>query len=194
MDIKLLSTRSRVNSLLQVGTDMYNVYRIDLTSGTLRVATVIQDNIEVVPIAMDTHGMTTDGIMCEIKHVVSHADMLKQVRELLTQEPKLYAGQSFITTDGYYPAIAVGENGGFGIKKDEYDKWTGYSLLLKKNGYKPLITDQCYFSDVWRLLIPCNRILKHIVENFGWLADPYDWQEFVMQNQKKWVEFPPFTP
>ena len=197
MDVKLLSTRSRVNSLLQIDKDFYNIYRIDLTSGTLRVSTLpaeTQTNYELVSVDdLDKFGITTDGVMCEIKVVESGKEVRKWITRLLKQEPKLYTPQNFVTTDGYYPAVAVGENAGYGIKKDEYDAWMGYSLIPKKAGYNPLVTEQCYFSDAWRLLMPCRPLLKHILEHFGWLADPYDWQEFPIESRaKKWVEFPPF--
>lgn len=193
VELKILSTKTRVNSLLQFGKEFFNIYRIDLTTGTLRVATVPSNQhlelIEADP--PDQYGMTTDGIMCHIEMVISKDKMLKSVLSILKDEPKHYKPGEFLTTDGYYPAVPVGQSG-FGVRRDEMNKWAGYDLMPRRDGYKPLITEQCYFSDVWRLLMPCNVLLKHIIEHFGWIADPYDWQAFAMQEQKKWVELPPF--
>lgn len=193
MDIHLLSSKSRVNTYLQLDNDIYSIYRIDLTSGTLRVATTRYEKGDAVHVEpLEEFGVTTDGILCRIDSVMTKEEVRKILKDTVREEPKRYTTGDAITTDGYFPALTVGPSGGFGIKPDEHGEWSGYALLPKQSGYKPLITDRCYFSDSMRLLVPCARLLKHLLSNLGYIADPYDWQEFAIADQRKWVEFPPF--
>lgn len=189
MDIQIVTTPTSVNSYLKIKEDYYNIFRIDLTSGTVRVSAEKTPSQKTMPIDnVHEFGASCDGVICKIEQVMPKEEAVKMIRKKMIPVDRKFA-TSELTTDGYFPAIILGNQQALGLKRmdGEYEL---YRTFAKPDGYKPLITDQCHFSAAFRLLMPLNVLMKHILENLGWIADPYDWQEFEWQDKKRWVEFP----
>lgn len=195
-DIQLLTSSTRVNTYLMVLGDLYNVYRVDLTTGVMRISTAKEAQNRVKTIDDPKNfGITTDGVTCAIAHIMSKEDVLKEIHAGLEGELRLLKTQPEITTDGYYPGVTTDGKNGVGIKRDDQNEWQVFKFIRRiRADYKPLITDQCYFSDSYRLLIPVPVLLNHLVANLGWIADPYDWQKFEFGDRREWVELPPMKP
>jgi hypothetical protein len=189
MDIQIVSSATRINTFLKIQEDFYNIFRIDLTSGTCRVTAAQAPTQSVSPIEnIHEYGATCDGVVCKIAQTISKDEIRKMIRKRMNPEDRKYATKD-LTTDGYYPAIILTNQQALGLKR-RGDTFEGYRTFAKPQGYQPLITDQCYFSEAFRLLMPLSMLMKHLIENLGWIADPYDWQEFEWQEKKRWVEFP----
>ena len=189
MDIQIVTTPTHVNTFLKIQEDFYSIFRIDLTSGTIRVSAEKTPTQQVTPIEnVHEYGTSCDGVICKLGQPMSKDEIRKLIRKRMSPQDRKFATND-ITTDGYYPAIILTNGQALGLKKIDGELEL-YRTFAKPDGYKPLITDQCYFSEAFRLLMPLNVLMKHILENLGWIADPYDWQEFEWQDKKRWVEFP----
>ena len=194
-DIRIVVSNTNVNTFLRIGDSLFNIYRVDMTTGIIRVAQAknapqtalhVMENIE-------EYGVTYDGVICKIAETMTYEEVIGIMRKELRKEEKHIQAESVVTTDGYFPCLRVGKSRAVGVKRDdgEYEMYVAYSKITGE--YQPLVTDKCYFSDSFRLIMPIPQMMEHVLKNLGWLADPYDWEKFEWADQKSWVELPPMS-
>lgn len=190
--IQIVSSSTHVNSFLKVGEEIFNIFRVDLTTGAIRVGSAKPTNLKLNVVEdLSNFGVTADGVMGRIAETMTHEQIRRIILKEIGKESKHYQAQAVLTTDNYFPALRINDKQALGVKK-QGDEFVLYEAFTKKAGvYQPLITDKCYFSDAFRLMMPANMLLKHMLEHLGWIADPYDWQKFEWtSSEKKWVEIP----
>lgn len=192
--IELVVSNTRVNSYLKVADSLFSLYRLNLATGIIRVAQIKNNTETLTPLEnIERYGVTHDGVICEIAETFTHEEVIAMIEKELVKELKYFSTKPVLTTDGYYPCLRVGDKAALGLKRRD-DGYEIYKAFVMKAGqYEPLVTDKCYFSNAFRLLMPAPMLLKHILENLGWIADPYDWTEFDWAEKKKWVELPPMA-
>ena len=194
-DIQIVVSATNVNTFLKIKDELFNIYRVDLTTGIIRVAqakTAPQTALRPLE-NLKEYGVTFDGVVCKIAETKTCEEMGKIIEKELVKELKYISNTPVITTDGYQPCLKVRENSAIGVKRTD-DGYEIYNAFKKITGiYHPLVTDQCYFNDSFRLMMPVPQMLQHVLTHLGWLADPYDWEKFEFADQKKWVELPPMS-
>ena len=194
-DIQIVVSATNVNTFLRIKDELFNIYRVDITTGVIRVAQAkAAPQTALRPLEnLKDYGVTYDGVVCKIAEVMTYKEVSRIIEKELVKELKYISSTPVITTDGYQPCLKVREYSAIGVKRTD-DGYEIYNAFKKITGiYEPLITDRCYFNDSFRLLMPVPQMLQHVLTHLGWLADPYDWEKFEFADQKKWVELPPMS-
>jgi len=190
--IQIVSSSTYINTFLKIGDELFNVFRVDMTTGAIRVGSAKPPNLKLTVVEdLSSFGVTADGVMARIVETMTHDEVKRIILKEIGKESKHYQAQAVLTTDNYFPALRINDKQALGVKRNG-DTFEIYEAFTKKAGvYQPLITDKCYFSDAFRLMMPASMLLRHLLEHLGWIADPYDWQKFEWAStEKKWVEIP----